>query len=76
MTEWRVLSRGEHGVGVARCPEGHIHVELERGEFTLRFDDAHFLAFAHTVVAAAAAIGGRDWAMAVEAWHDGHRVRN
>ena len=60
MVAWRVLARGEDGVGVSRCPEGHIHVELERGEFTLRFDDPHFLAFARTVATAAAKVGGRD----------------
>lgn len=38
MAEWEVLARGENGVGVARCPEGHIHVELQEGAFTLRFD--------------------------------------
>ena len=76
MTEWHVLARGEHGVDVARCPEGHIDVELERRGLALRFNDADFLAFAHTVAAAAAAIGGRDWAMAVETWRDGHRLRN
>ena len=58
MTEWQILARGEDGVGVARCPEGHIHLELERGEYTLRFDDARFLAFGRTVAIAASALAG------------------
>jgi hypothetical protein len=60
MVAWRVLARGDHGVGVSSCPEGHIHVELARGEFTLRFDDRHFLAFARTVAAAATKVAKRD----------------
>lgn len=62
MTEWKVLARSDDGVGVSRCPEGHIHLELERGEVTVRFDDEHFLAFADTVAMAAAAVRGTRWA--------------
>lgn len=76
MAGWRVLARGEHGVGVSRCPEGHIHVELERGEFTLRFDDPHFLAFAQTVAAAAAAVAGRDWNAPMETFRHARLSRN
>lgn len=76
MAGWRVLARGEHGVGVARCPEGHIHLELERGEFTLRFDDPQFLAFARTVVAAATAVAGRNWANAIGTRLDDRLSRN
>ena len=65
MASWRVLAQGEHGIGVARCPEGHIHVELERGTFTLRFDDLHFLTFARTLAAAATAVAGVNWANAL-----------
>lgn len=61
MTRWQVLARDDTGVGVSRCPEGHIHLELEQGTFTLRFDDPHFLAFARTVTAAAKVVGGRKW---------------
>jgi hypothetical protein len=77
MTEWQVLARGdEDGVGVARCPEGHIHVELERGEFTLRFDDARFLAFARTVARAAAAVAGNRGLSPFEAQRDDRLSRN
>lgn len=61
MAGWRVLARGEPGYGVSRCPEGHIHVELEQGVINLRFDDSQFLAFARTVDAAASAIAGHKW---------------
>jgi hypothetical protein len=76
MTEWQILARGEDGVGVARCPEGHIHVELERGEFTLRFDDARFLAFARTVAMAAAAVTGHRWVSPYEIGRDDRLSRN
>ncbi len=58
MTEWEVLAKGENGVAVDRCPEGHIHLELEEGKVTLRFDDARFLAFARTIALAASAVAG------------------
>jgi uncharacterized protein (AIM24 family) len=74
MTEWQILARGEDGVAVARCPEGHIHVELERGEFTLRFDDARFLAFARTV--AMAAVTGHRWVSPYEIGRDDRLSRN
>jgi hypothetical protein len=76
MTAWRVLAQGEHGVGVARCPEGHIHVELKRGTVTLRFDDLHFLAFAQTVVAAAASVAGPDWMAVADRVGDDRLSRN
>jgi hypothetical protein len=76
MTEWQVLAHGEDGVGVARCPEGHIHVELERGEFTLRFDDVRFLAFARTVAMAAAAVAGHRWMSPFEIRRDDRLSRN
>jgi hypothetical protein len=43
---------------------------------TFRFDDTQFLAFAHTVAAAAAAVAGHDWLTAVEAWRDDRLSRN
>lgn len=76
MASWQVLARDEDGVGVSRCPEGHIHLELERGAFTLRFDVPHFLAFARTVTAAAKVIGGRKWTNAADAHLDSHLSRN
>ncbi len=75
MNEWRVLAKGEYGVTVARCPEGHIHLDMERG-VTLRFDDGHFLAFARAVAAAAAAVGGRDWMAAIFGPSSSARLRN
>ncbi len=76
MTQWEVLARGDDGVGVARCSEGHIHVELEGGEFTLRFDDAHFLAFARTVAAAAATVSGQEPTGPAEIRPEGRQWRN
>jgi hypothetical protein len=76
MTEWQVLARGEDGVGVSRCPEGHIHVELGRGELTLRLDEARFLAFARTVSMAAAAVAGHRWASPFEIRRDTRLSRN
>ncbi len=61
MKEWKVLARGENGISVSRCPEEHIHVELDRGELTLRFDEKRFLAFARTVSMAAATVAGQSW---------------
>ncbi len=75
MNEWRMLAKGEYGVSVARCPEGHIHLDMERG-VTLRFDDGHFLAFARAVAAAATAVGGRDWLSAIFGSADSARLLN
>lgn len=76
MASWQVLARDDGGVGISRCPEGHIHLELERGTFTLRFDDPHFLAFARTVTAAAKVIGGRHWMSGSVMPFDDHSSRN
>ncbi len=76
MTEWKVLARGEDGVGVSRCPGDHIHVELGQGEVTLRFDEARFLAFARTVSMAAAAVSGHRWANPFEIQSDYRMSRN
>jgi len=74
MTEWRLLAKGEHGVGIAQYPEGQVEVELEPRGLAVRFNDADFLSFARTVAAVAAAIGGRDWITAVQTWD--HRLPN
>lgn len=50
MSEWQLLARGDQGVSVLRCPEGHIHVEVASGTITLRFKEEEFVAFAHTVM--------------------------
>ncbi len=76
MANWQVLARGDNGVGVARCPEGHIHLEVERGVFTLRFDDPHFLSFARTVTAAARVVGGRKWMSGSDMPFDDRASRN
>ena len=74
MTDWQVLACGEGQLGIARCAEGHIHVELEGGKVTLRFDDAEFLAFARTVAVAAAAISHDN--LKVRSGVDGPQWRN
>lgn len=51
MTNWTPLAQGDEGIGVSRCPEGHIH--LDYGFVTLRFRDDSFLAFARMVAEAA-----------------------
>ncbi|HEU0139720.1 MAG TPA: hypothetical protein VFQ79_08420 [Bryobacteraceae bacterium] len=76
MTEWEVLARGENGIGVNRCPEGHIHVELEQGELTLRFDEARFLAFARIVAIAAAAVAGHEPVSPAAKRPEGRQWRN
>ncbi len=76
MTEWEVLARGNDGVGVSRCPAGHIHLEVEGGEFTLRFDEARFLAFARTVAAAVTTMSGHDSASPEPIQHEGRQWRN
>ncbi len=59
MAEWLVPVGDENGAGVVRYPGRHIPVELERGAFTPRFDDARIRAFARTVAMAAAVSGRR-----------------
>ena len=76
MTEWEILARGEDGVGISRCPEGHIHVELERGELTLRFDDARFLSFARIVAIGAAAVADHGSTSAASKAPEGRQWRN
>lgn len=50
---WQLLARGsQENDQVARCPAGHIH--LDYGNFTVRFEQGEFLAFAAMVMAAAA----------------------
>lgn len=53
MSAWQVLSRDERGVAVLRCPEGHIHVEVESGVVTLRLSEGQFIAFSRTMMQAA-----------------------
>ena len=50
MSEWQLLARGDPGVSVLRCPEGHIHVEVASGTITLLFKEEEFLIFAHTIM--------------------------
>ncbi len=59
MGAWTFLATGDDGLGIMRCPEGHIHVEMKGGAFELRFDDAKFLAFAQTIARAAAVVERR-----------------
>ncbi len=56
MSAWQLLSRDESGVAVLRCPEGHIHVEIESGAVVLRFSDEQFIAFTRTMVQGARAV--------------------
>ncbi len=53
MSAWQLLSRNESGVAVLRCPEGHIHVEVESGAVTLRLSEEQFIAFTRTIAQAA-----------------------
>ncbi len=76
MTEWKLLASSEDGFGISRCPGGHIHVELEEGEFTLRFDENRFLAFARTVSMAAAAVAGPRCVSSMEFHRDGRLSLN
>ncbi len=50
MTGWQVLARDESGIAVLRCPEGHIHLEIDSGVITVRFSDKQFIAFARTIM--------------------------
>lgn len=56
MQEWKALAQEGEGVGVSRCPAGHIHVDY--GRVTLRFTEEDFHAFAAMVGRAAANLGG------------------
>lgn len=52
-SRWQVLAHGEQkDDGVARCPQGHIH--LDYGNVSLRYKEQEFLTFADMVRAAAA----------------------
>ncbi len=54
---WTQLAHGDQKDDrVARCPAGHIH--LDYGNFSIRFGDEEFLAFARMVAEAAARVGG------------------
>jgi hypothetical protein len=56
MQGWKVLAQGGEGIGVSRCPGGHVH--LDYGNLTLRFTEEDFRAFAAIVGRAAAALDG------------------
>jgi hypothetical protein len=61
MAQWTALVPPEENCAVSRCPEGHIHVELDAGTVSLRFSDEQFLAFARLIgKAAGSVIGSRD----------------
>ena len=53
MSGWQLMARDESGIAVLRCPEGHIHVEVEAGVVTLRLSEEQFIAFTSTMVQAA-----------------------
>jgi hypothetical protein len=53
MLAWQLMARDDNGVAVLRCPEGHIHVEVESGAVTLRLSEKQFVAFAETILQAA-----------------------
>ncbi len=52
MSAWQLIVRGENGVAVLRCPEGHLHVEVEGGVVTLRLSEEQFIAFIRTMLQA------------------------
>lgn len=56
MAQWTALVPPEGNCAVSRCPEGHIHVELEAGTITLRFTEEQFLAFARLMAKAAGSV--------------------
>ena len=56
MRGWKVLARGGEGVGISRCPGGHLHRDY--GHVTLRFTEEDFRAFAAMVGQAAANLDG------------------
>ncbi len=59
MSDWQLLARGEQGVAVSRCPEGHIHVDVAAGAITLRFKEEEFLLFAHTIMQGLGAVSAK-----------------
>lgn len=56
MQGWKTLAQGGEGVGISRCPSGHIH--LDYGRVTLRFTEEDFRAFAAMVARAATNLDG------------------
>jgi hypothetical protein len=60
MPGWQLLASGEGGISVSRCPEGHIHLEVNAGLVTIRLDKPQFIAFAHTVMQALEAVSSTD----------------
>ncbi len=59
MPGWQLLARGD-GTSVSRCPEGHIHVEINSGIVEIRLDERQFISLAHTVMQALATISSSD----------------
>lgn len=56
MAQWTALVPSEEHRVVSRCPEGHIHVELESGAIELRFTEEQFHAFVRLVAKAAGSV--------------------
>lgn len=74
MGNWTPLARMSDGIGVSRCPDGHIHVDYRFA--TLRFGDEEFLAFARMMAEAARKVRASPFALAVDEIDDGPVSRN
>ena len=68
MQEWKALAQEGEGVGVSRCPAGHIHVDY--GHVTLRFTEEGFHTFAAMVGRAAPHLGGAQLPRGSSPWLD------
>ncbi len=76
MTDWKVLARNQNGIGVLRCPEGHIHLEIDSGVMNVRFSEEQFFTFALTMMQAARNIAKGGAALPFEMQPSNGFVRN
>lgn len=76
MPGWQVLARGDGGISVSRCPEGHIHLDLGSGMVTIRLDEPEFISVAQMVAQALTGMSRSDLTHPLQLQQLDHASRN
>lgn len=76
MPGWQVLARGDDGISVSRCPEGHIHLDLGSGMVTIRLDEPEFISLAQTIIQALTGMSRSDFSHPLQLQQLGRVSRN
>ncbi len=76
MSGWQVLARGDGGISVSRCPEGHIHLDLGAGFVTIRLNEPQFISLAQMIAQALTGMSGSDMTHPLQLQQVDHVSRN